>query len=385
MTEVPPPPPSVVCTRNLPRFVLFMAKSRWFSVFASLMVMAGSGTIYLFGTYSKELKTTFGYDQETLNWMGFFKDLGANIGIFAGLIAEVMQTWFVLLIGAAMNFFGYFMMWLGVTGRIVKPEIWQIRGIMIGLLKGYIGLSGAIITQIYLVSYGFQDRQALILLIGCLPAAFSVVFLCTIRPIKITATAENLQLKVFFRLLYVSIVLALFLMAMTLTQKSVVFPRAALAATATVRGVSELDINETRTSSNNLRGTIRTRATRTRVGSRDETENNLGHINEALGYKPQTINTFVSLISIWNFLCRIFSGYVSEILFMRYKIPRPLIFTIVLTLECLAYLLVALTLECLAYLLVALQLWTVGESSWDLFTQCVEFWFQYLLYIHYED
>ncbi|KAM1333643.1 hypothetical protein ACFXTH_009422 [Malus domestica] len=272
MTEVPSPPPSVVCTRNLPRFVLFMAKSRWFSVFASLMVMAGSGTIYLFGTYFKELKTTFGYDQETLNWMGFFKDLGANIGIFAGLIAEVMQTWFVLLIGAAMNFFGYFMMWLGVTGRIVKREIWQIRGIMIGLLKGYIGLNGAIITQIYLVSYGFQDRQALILLIGCLPAAFSVVFLCTIRPIKITATAENLQLKVFFRLLYVSIVLALFLMAMTLTQKSVVFPRAALAATATVRGVSELDINETRTSSNNLRGTIRTRATRTRVGSRDETE-----------------------------------------------------------------------------------------------------------------
>ncbi|CAN6715929.1 unnamed protein product [Malus baccata var. baccata] len=142
---------------------------------------------------------------------------------------------------------------------------------MIGLLKGCIGLSGAIITQIYLVSYGFQDRQALILLIGCLPAAFSVVFLCTIRPIKITATADNLQLKVFFRLLYVSIVHALFLMAMTLTQKSVVFPRAALAATAT-RGVSELDINETRTSLNNLRGTTRTRATRTRVGSRDKTE-----------------------------------------------------------------------------------------------------------------
>nr|XP_028945668.1 uncharacterized protein LOC103450182 [Malus domestica] len=222
MTEVPPPPPSVVCTRNLPRFVLFMAKSRWFSVFASLMVMAGSGTIYLFGTYSKELKTTFGYDQETLNWMGFFKDLGANIGIFAGLIAEVMQTWFVLLIGAAMNFFGYFMMWLGVTGRIVKPEIWQM------CVYIYIAANSLSFVNTLL------DRQALILLIGCLPAAFSVVFLCTIRPIKITATAENLQLKVFFRLLYVSIVLALFLMAMTLTQKSVVFPRAALAATATV-------------------------------------------------------------------------------------------------------------------------------------------------------
>ncbi|KAM2954278.1 hypothetical protein FF1_032577 [Malus domestica] len=158
------------------------------------MVMSDLGTIYLFGTYSKELKTTFGYDQETLNLLGFFKNLGANIGIFAGLIAEVTTTWFELLNGAATNFFGYFTMWLGVKGK-TKPEIWHIRGIMICLLKGYIGLSGAIITQIYLALYGFQDQRALILLIGWLPAAISVVFLCTIRPIKITAAAKNQQQK----------------------------------------------------------------------------------------------------------------------------------------------------------------------------------------------
>ncbi|KAM1926054.1 hypothetical protein ACFX13_033269 [Malus domestica] len=89
------------------------------------MVMSDLGTIYLFGTYSKELKTTFGYDQETLNLLGFFKNLGANIGIFAGLIAEVTTTWFELLNGAATNFFGYFTMWLGVKGK-TKPEIWHM-------------------------------------------------------------------------------------------------------------------------------------------------------------------------------------------------------------------------------------------------------------------
>ncbi|KAM2954279.1 hypothetical protein FF1_032578 [Malus domestica] len=39
------------------------------------------------------------------------------------------------------------------------------------------------------------------------------------------------------------------------------------------------------------------------LGSSFTATDNLGQIDEALGYKPQTINTFVSLISIWNFLC----------------------------------------------------------------------------------
>lgn len=156
---------------------MFEAKGRWFTVFASLMMMAGCGTIYFFGIYSKELKVTFGYDQETLNLLSFSKELGVNIGIYAGLIAEVTPTWFVLLIGAAMNFSGYFMIWLAVTVKIAKPQIWlmcaciyiaansmcfintgivpacvknfpESRGIIIGLLEGYIGLSAAIITQI---------------------------------------------------------------------------------------------------------------------------------------------------------------------------------------------------------------------------------------------
>lgn len=234
------------------------------------MMMVGCGTIYFFGIYSKELKVTFGYDQETLNLLSFSKELGVNIGIYAGLVAEVTPTWFVLLIGAAMNFSGYFMIWLAVTGKIAKPQIWQMcayiyiaansmcfintgivpacvknfpesRGIIIGLLKGYIGLSAAIITQIYVAFYGVQDRKSVILLIGWLLAAITLVFLHTIRPLRISTENQQQsqnqnknQLRMFFQFLYVSIGLALFLMAITLTQKSVVFPQAAQAATATV-------------------------------------------------------------------------------------------------------------------------------------------------------
>lgn len=89
---------------------------RWFSLFASFLIMAGAGATYLFGVYSKDIKSTLSYDQTTLNLLGFFKDLGANVGVFSGLIAEVTPTWFVLLVGSAMNFTGYFMIWLTVTG-----------------------------------------------------------------------------------------------------------------------------------------------------------------------------------------------------------------------------------------------------------------------------
>ncbi|KAG6520276.1 hypothetical protein ZIOFF_017314 [Zingiber officinale] len=93
----------------------------------------------------------------------------------SGLINKVMLPWVVLSLGAAVNLFGYLMIYLAITGRTAPPCVWlmclficvganpqmfanigalvtavknfsAICDIVIGLLKGFVGLNGAITT-----------------------------------------------------------------------------------------------------------------------------------------------------------------------------------------------------------------------------------------------
>ncbi|KAL6575808.1 hypothetical protein OROHE_000789 [Orobanche hederae] len=405
-------------------FSINVLRGRWFSLFASFLVMAGAGATYLFGVYSKEIKSTLGYDQTTLNLLSFFKDLGANVGVLSGLIAEITPTWFVLLVGAALNFAGYFMIWLSVTGKIAKPQIWQMciyicvgansqnfantgalvtsvrnfpesRGIMLGLLKGFTGLSGAILTQIYLSVYG-NDSKALILLIAWLPAALSVVFVYTIRAMTVVRQDAN-EVKVFYQFLHVSIALALFIMVMTILEKIVNFSHAAYAGSTTVVcallfvplfiAIREESAALNRNSMNAPPITVENPPQvpqQPECTKQDETEpkattscfakifdkpergddytivqallstdmlvlflatfcglgssltavDNLGQIGESLGYPTKTIKSFVSLLSIWNYFGRIFSGFgsvyiASVIIGFSFGAQLPLIFAII--------------------------------------------------------
>ncbi|KAG6583550.1 hypothetical protein SDJN03_19482, partial [Cucurbita argyrosperma subsp. sororia] len=65
-------------------FVKQVVEGRWFSVFTSFPIMIGCGSPYLFGTYSKLLKTKFDYNQTQLNTLGFAKDLGTNLEFLPG-------------------------------------------------------------------------------------------------------------------------------------------------------------------------------------------------------------------------------------------------------------------------------------------------------------
>ncbi|KQK12657.2 uncharacterized protein LOC100830563 [Brachypodium distachyon] len=274
-----PPPASASSSSSTLRnsmtlqFARQVVTGRWFMVFACLLILSASGATYIFGIYSKELKSTLGYDQRTLNTLSFFKDLGANVGVLSGLINEVTPPWVVLSMGAAMNLAGYLMIYLAIDGKTRRPPVWlmciyicvgansqsftntgalvtcvknfpESRGVVLGLLKGFVGLSGAIFTQLYIAIYG-DDAKSLVLLVAWLPAAVSIVFVHTVRimPYRVRGDrGENASgigtgtdsggSDPFFCFLYISMALAAYLLVMIVVQNQVDFSHAAYSVSA---------------------------------------------------------------------------------------------------------------------------------------------------------
>ncbi|KAG5003034.1 hypothetical protein JHK86_027173 [Glycine max] len=383
-------------------FIHHVITGRWFMIFASCLIMAVSGATYMFGLYSNEVKASLGYDQSTLNLISFFKDLGANLGIFSGLINEISPPWVILAMGATMNFIGYFMIWLSVTSRIAKPQVWQMclyfyigansqsfantgalvncvksfprsRGSVIGLLKGYVGLSGAIFTQFYHAFYG-DDSKALIFLIGWLPAAISFIFLPTVRVVLMVLIVVQNKLS-FTRVEFIvdgMVVLLLLLLPLGIVFKEEFkiwknqnqnFTDAAASVVELSQPEEAPSHSERKNNNSCLKNVFKPPkrgedytifqalfsidmlilfiATVFGVGGTLTALDNLGQIGNSLGYPKKSLTTFVSLVSIWNYLGRASSGFVSEYLLTKYKFPRPLLLTLVMLLSCVGHILIA--------------------------------------------
>ncbi|XVF55535.1 hypothetical protein PTKIN_Ptkin06aG0043700 [Pterospermum kingtungense] len=406
-------------------FVLEVLSSRLFMVFATLIIMSANGSGYMFGLYSNDIKSTLGYDQTTLNLLSFFKDLGGNLGILSGLIYEVVPPWIVLSIGSVMNFTGYFMIWLSVTGRTSKPQIWQMclymwiaansqsfpntgalvtcvknfpesRGSVLGLLKGFIGLSGAIMTQYYHAFYR-DNTKALILMLAWFPTIVPLIFLRTIRIMKAVPMMAR-ELNVFYRFLYIALGLSGFIMVMIILQNKVRFTRIEYIVSASVvvvlllvpLGVVIKEESKEQASKTHSQFNVVTQnapadpatpaeatnkpfvcvknmfnppergedytilqaifsidmlilfiATACGTGGALTVIDNLGQLGKSLGYSSHSLSTFISLVSIWNFLGRVLSGYLSEIVLTKYNFPRPLMLTFVILLSCVGHLLIA--------------------------------------------
>jgi len=185
--------------------------NRWLVFVAAMWLQSMAGIGYLFGAISPVVKAALGYNQRQVAALGVAKDLGDSVGFFAGSLSAVLPSWAMLLIGAAQNFLGYGWLWLIVTRQAPALPLWimcvlifvgtngetyfnttalvtciqnfpKSRGPIVGIMKGFAGLSSAILTQLYAVMHT-PDHATLVFMVAVGPSLVAIGLMLIIRPV----------------------------------------------------------------------------------------------------------------------------------------------------------------------------------------------------------
>ncbi|XP_071711207.1 protein NUCLEAR FUSION DEFECTIVE 4 [Rutidosis leptorrhynchoides] len=366
--------------------------NKWIATVASIWIQCSSGASYCFAIYSSTLKSSQGYDQSTLDTVSVFKDIGANIGILSGLLYHAVtdkQTgvgsrlrW-VYVAGAVQCFAGYFLMWLSVTGVIYRPHVLLMclfmfmaahaqtffntanvvvavrnfpdyGGTSVGIMKGFLGLSGAILIQIYRTLFDGKQTTFLLML-AVFPTFVPLVLMSLVHTNPSNTTNDKPHLN---RFSLIALIIATYLMIIIIFENIFTFPswahilttsillililspiQIALTAQKTTQQTPSPALSPLITASEeqnsapvelNLVQAMCTvnfwllfLAMVCALGSGLATINNITQIGESLNYSVVEINAIVSLYSIWNFLGRFGGGFVSDYFLHNYGLGRP--------------------------------------------------------------
>ncbi|XP_030521419.1 protein NUCLEAR FUSION DEFECTIVE 4-like [Rhodamnia argentea] len=224
--------------------------NKWASTVASILIQSTSGNLYTFSVYSPALKSTQGYSQSTLDTISVFKDFGANCGVLSGLLYSYANDprrrggpWVVHLAGAAQNLLGYSLMWACVAGILPRPPVAAVclfmlvaahaqsffntanvvtavrnfpdySGTAVGIMKGFIGLSGAILIQIYQTVFN-KNPAAFLLMLALLPTINALLLMWFVRIYNASAAEEKKRLNA---LSLVALVIAAYLMVVIILE-----------------------------------------------------------------------------------------------------------------------------------------------------------------------
>ncbi|KAK8653085.1 hypothetical protein V6N13_127100 [Hibiscus sabdariffa] len=381
---------------------------KWVGLVAAIWVQAVCGNNYTFANYSHALKSLMALTQLQLNNLSVAKDVGKAFGLVSGFASDCLPTSVLLIIGSLEGLIGYGAQWLVVSQRIRPLPYWQMciflclggnsttwmntavlvtcmrnfpknRGPVSGILKGYLGLSTAIFTDICTALFSSDPSTFLFILavvpaVVCLVAAF---FLHETPPAS--EPSEFQQETQYFNIFNgMAITLAVYLLAFDITGShgqllSLVFAVGLLILLATPLGVPLYSILSKPRSASDIEQPMKvpllvnqskkpkTSTTPTAgvelqylerkqpcigqdhtivemirtfdfwvlfvsflcgVGTGLCVMNNMGQMGIALGYSDVSI--FISLTSIWGFFGRIASGLLSEYFIWKFGTPRPL-------------------------------------------------------------
>ncbi|KAG9130392.1 hypothetical protein Leryth_004398 [Lithospermum erythrorhizon] len=216
---------------------------KWLGFVTAIWVQAISGNNYTFANYSAAIKTLMALTQLQLNNLSVAKDVGKAFGLLAGFASDKIPTPIILLIGALEGLVGYGVQWLVVSQRIQPLPYWAMciflcmggnsttwmntailvtcirnfrknRGPVSGILKGYVGLSTAIFTD--LCSALFADDPAkFLLMLAIIPLIVCVAAIFFLREIPPSSTSveEKAEAKYFGMINVVAVVVAVYLLA----------------------------------------------------------------------------------------------------------------------------------------------------------------------------
>jgi MFS family permease len=150
---------------------------RWLSLSASLALEAVAGSPYAFGLWSSDMKRKLGLTQNDIATIGSIGNIGLYGSVFSGMVYDRYGPRVCSVLGAFFSLLGYGLLYLAVSGQsaasvgllVLYTVMWnhgagwldtaavatsarnfaENRGMALGLIKSFFGLSGAILALIY--------------------------------------------------------------------------------------------------------------------------------------------------------------------------------------------------------------------------------------------